>query len=134
MDAARQQQAMEGQAMRRRAIQQQAQVAPTQEQGVAPEFAPQVPMGRPGMGGRPEMGGRPGMGGRPEMGGMPGMGGRPEMGGRPGMGGMPGMGGRPEIPSGINFGPGRANRTPEQGSPEYEQLLQRVRGLNQKRR
>jgi len=99
MDAARRQQAMEGQAMRRRAIQQQAQVAPTQEQGVAPEFAPQVPMGRGSV-----------------------------------MGGMPGMGGRPGIPSGINFGPGRANRTPEQGSPEYEQLLQRVRGLNQRRR
>jgi hypothetical protein len=39
--AARRQQAMEGQAMRRRAMQQQAQAAPTQEQGVAPEFAPQ---------------------------------------------------------------------------------------------
>jgi hypothetical protein len=43
MDAARRQQAMEGQAMRRRAMQQQAQAAPTQEQGVAPEFAPQAP-------------------------------------------------------------------------------------------
>jgi hypothetical protein len=35
MDAARRQQAMEGQAMRRRAIQQQEQFAPTQEQGAA---------------------------------------------------------------------------------------------------
>lgn len=33
--------------------------------------------------------------------------------------------------SGIIFGPGRASRLPEQGSPEYEQLLQRVRGLAQ---
>jgi hypothetical protein len=38
-----------------------------------------------------------------------------------------------EMRSGINFGPGRANRIPEQGSPEYEQLLQRVRGLGQMR-
>ena len=44
------------------------------------------------------------------------------------------MGRMPEMRSGINFGPGRANRVPEQGSPEYEQLLQRVRGLNQGRR
>jgi hypothetical protein len=93
MDAARRQQTMEGQAMRRRAMEQQAQAAPTPEQGVAPEFAPQAPMGR-----------------GPEMGRMP------------------------EMRSGINFGPGRANRMPEQGSPEYEQLLQRVRGLNQGRR
>lgn len=102
MDAARRQQAMEGQAMRRRAIQQQAQAAPTQEQGVAPEMSspvPQVPMGR-----------------------------------GPAMGRTVGMGRMPEIRSGINFGPGRANRIPEQGSPEYEQLLQRVRGLNQGRR
>lgn len=33
--------------------------------------------------------------------------------------------------SGILFGPGRSTRMPEQGSPEYEQLLQRVRGLAQ---
>ena len=39
-----------------------------------------------------------------------------------------------EMRSGINFGPGRANRVPDQGSPEYEQLLQQVRGLNQGRR
>jgi hypothetical protein len=44
------------------------------------------------------------------------------------------MGRMPEMRSGINFGPGRANRIPEQGSPEYEQLLQRVRGLNQGQR
>jgi hypothetical protein len=50
MDAARRQQAMEGQAMRRRAMQQQAQAAPTQEQGVAPEFAPQAPTRGPEMG------------------------------------------------------------------------------------
>lgn len=31
--------------------------------------------------------------------------------------------------SGISFGPGRSNRMPEVGSPEYQQLLQRVRGL-----
>jgi hypothetical protein len=117
MDGARRQQAMEGQAMRRRAIQQQAQAAPTQEQGVAPEFAPQATMGR-----------------GPVMGGMPGMGRGPEMGGTPGIGGRPEMGRMPEMRSGINFGPGRANRVPEQGSPEYEQLLQRVRGLNQGRR
>ena len=112
MDGARRQQAMEGQAMRRRAMEQQAQAAPTPEQGVAPEFAPQAPMGR-----GPEMGRMP-----------PGMGRGPEMGRNVGMGRMP------EMRSGINFGPGRANRVPEQGSPEYEQLLQRVRGLNQGRR
>lgn len=33
--------------------------------------------------------------------------------------------------SGIIFGPGRASRLPEQGSPEYQQLIQRVRGLAQ---
>jgi hypothetical protein len=97
MDAAIQQQAIEGQEMRRRAIEQQEQYVPTQER-------------------RPEMSGRP------------------EMERRPGMGVMPGIGGNPELPSGINFGPGRANRTPERGSAEYEQLLQRVRGLNQGRR
>ena len=35
--------------------------------------------------------------------------------------------GVPEMRSGIDFGPGRANRAPEQGSPEYNQLLQSVR-------
>ena len=35
--------------------------------------------------------------------------------------------GVPEMRSGINFGPGRANRVPEQGSPEYNQSLQGVR-------
>jgi hypothetical protein len=44
---------------------------------------------------------------------------------------QPSMGRSPEIRSGINFGPGQANRIPEQGSPEYEQLLQRVRSLGQ---
>ena len=56
------------------------------------------------------------------------------MGRGPEMGRTVGMGRIPEMRSGINFGPGRANRIPEQGSPEYEQLLQRVRGLNQGRR
>ena len=46
---------------------------------------------------------------------------------------QPSMGSGLEMRSGINFGPGRANRIPEQGSPEYEQLLQRVRGLGQMR-
>ena len=91
ISAARQQQATEGQAMRRRALQYQTQASPAQEQGVAPAFAPQAPMGR-----------------------------------GPAMGGMSGMGGRPEIPSGINFGPGRANRTPEPGSPEYINNLNKV--------
>ena len=102
MDAARQQQAMEGQEMRRRAAQEQGQFAPTQEERVTPEMpspVPQVPMGRGSA-----------------------------------MGRNVDMGRIPEIRSGINFGPGRANRVPEQGSPEYEQLLQRVRGLNQGRR
>lgn len=31
--------------------------------------------------------------------------------------------------SGIMFGPGRANRMPEPGSPEYNQLIQRARQL-----
>jgi hypothetical protein len=42
--------------------------------------------------------------------------------------------GTSEMRSGIDFGPGRANRVPEQGTPEYEQLLQRVRGLSQGQR
>jgi len=40
----------------------------------------------------------------------------------------------PEMRSGINFGPGRANRTPEKGSREYEQLLRQVRSRNKGRR
>jgi hypothetical protein len=40
----------------------------------------------------------------------------------------------PQMRSGINLGPGRANRTPEQGSREYEQLLQQVRRRNKGRR
>jgi hypothetical protein len=44
------------------------------------------------------------------------------------------MGRGPEMRSGINFGPGRSSRIPDQGSPEYEQLIQRVRGLGQMRR
>ena len=44
---------------------------------------------------------------------------------------QPSMGRGQEMRSGINFGPGRADRLPEQGSPEYEQMLQRVRGLGQ---
>lgn len=116
MDAARRQQAMEGQAMRRHALGQQEQYAPTQEQvtpfemsapqrGFGLEATPQPPMGR-----------------------------GPQMGRGPGSGLPPEMGRGPEIRSGINFGPGRANRLPEQGSPEYEQLLQRVRGLGQMQR
>ena len=31
--------------------------------------------------------------------------------------------------SGIAFGPGRSTRMPEPGSPEYQQLIQRARGL-----
>jgi hypothetical protein len=46
----------------------------------------------------------------------------------------PSMGRGPEMRSGINFGPGRSSRIPDQGSPEYEQLIQRVRGLGQMRR
>jgi hypothetical protein len=114
MDAARQQQAMEGQEMRRRAAQEQGQFAPTQEERVTPEMpspVPQVPMG---------YGSKMGRG--------------PKMGYGSEMGRTVGMGGMPEMRSGINFGPGRANRIPEQGSPEYEQLLQRVRGLNQGQR
>ena len=40
----------------------------------------------------------------------------------------------PQMRSGINLGPGRANRTPEQGSREYEQILQQVRRRNKGRR
>ena len=35
----------------------------------------------------------------------------------------------PQFAPGITFGPGRANRMPDQGSPEYEQLVARMRGL-----
>ena len=96
MDAARRQQAMEGQSMRRRAIQQQEQFAPMQEQGVAPEMAAPAP--------------------------------------QPSMGRGSEMNRISEMRSGINFGPGRSSRIPDQGSPEYEQLIQRVRGLGQMRR
>ena len=102
--AAQRQQAMEGQSMRRRALQQQEQYAPTQEQVTPLETsAPQTEFGL-------------------------------EATPQPSMGRGPRMGRDPEMRSGINFGPGRANRIPEQGSPEYEQLLQRVRGLGQGRR
>jgi hypothetical protein len=102
--AAQRQQAMEGQAMRRRAIQQQERYAPTQEQ-VTP-FETSAPQAGFGLEATPQ----------------------------PSMGRGPQMGRGPEMRSGINFGPGRADRLPEQGSPEYEQLLQRVRGLGQMRR
>lgn len=104
MDAARRQQAMEGQAMRRRALQQQEQSAAGQEQ-VTP-FEMSAPQPGFGLEATPQ----------------------------PSMGRGPQMGRGSEMRSGINFGPGRANRIPEQGSPEYEQLLQRVRGLGQMRR
>ena len=103
MDAARRQQAMEGQSMRRRAIQQQEQYAPTQEQ-VTP-FETSAPQRGFGLEATPQ----PSMGSGLEM--------------------SRGL----KMRSGINFGPGRANRITEQGSPEYEQLLQRVRGLGQMR-
>ena len=96
--AARQQQAMESQAMRRRALQQQEQYAPTQEQ-VTP-FETSAPQTGFGLEATPQ----------------------------------PSVKREPEMRSGINFGPGRANRIPEKGSPEYEQLLQRVRSLGQMRR
>jgi hypothetical protein len=31
--------------------------------------------------------------------------------------------------SGIAFGPGRANRMPDAGTPEYQQLVERMRSL-----
>jgi len=39
------------------------------------------------------------------------------------------FGGAGQPRSGIAFGPGRANRMPDQGSPEYQQLVERMRGL-----
>ena len=101
MGAAQQQQAMEGRVMRRRALQQQEQYAPTQEQ-VTP-FETSAPQTGFGLEATPQ----------------------------PSMGRGPRMGRGQEMRSGIDFGPGRANRLPEQGTPEYEQLLQRVRGLGQ---
>jgi hypothetical protein len=98
MDAARRQQAMEGQAMRRRALEQQEQSAAGQEQ-VTP-FETSAPQMGLGLEATPQ----------------------------------PSMGRGPEMRSGINFGPGRSSRIPDQGSPEYEQLIQRVRGLGQKMR
>ena len=96
--AAQRQQAMEGQSMRRRALQQQEQYAPTQEQVTPLETsAPQTGFG---------------LEATPQ----------------------PSMGRDPEMRSGLSFGPGRATRIPEQGSPDYEQLLQRVRGLGKGRR
>jgi hypothetical protein len=116
MDAARRQQAMEGQAMRRRALQQQEQSAAGQEQ-VTP-FETSAPQPGFGLEATPQ----------------PSMGRGPQMSSVPQRGRGPQMGRGPEMRSGINFGPGRANRIPDQGSPEYEQLLQRVRGLGQMRR
>jgi hypothetical protein len=110
MDAARRQQAMEGQAMRRRALQQQEQYAPTQEQ-VTP-FEQSAPQPAYGTEATPQS----------------------SMGSGPRRGRTVGMGRMPKMRSGINFGPGRANRTPEQGSREYEQLLQQVRRRNKGRR
>lgn len=34
--------------------------------------------------------------------------------------------------SGIAFGPGRANRMPDRGTPEYAQLIERMRGLGRR--
>ena len=34
--------------------------------------------------------------------------------------------------SGIVFGPGRANRMPDRGTPEYAQLIERMRGLGRR--
>lgn len=104
MDAARRQQAMEGQAMRRRALEQQERSAAGQGQ-VTP-FETSAPRTGFGLEATPQ----------------------------PSMGRGPRMGRGPEMRSGIDFGPGRANRMPEQGSPEYEQILQRVRGINQAQR
>lgn len=39
------------------------------------------------------------------------------------------FGGAGQPRSGIAFGPGRANRMPEPGTPEYEQLIARMRGV-----
>lgn len=39
------------------------------------------------------------------------------------------FGGAGQPRSGIAFGPGRANRMPEPGSPEYQQLVARMRGM-----
>jgi hypothetical protein len=105
MDAARRQQAMEGQMMRRRALQQQEQYAAGQEQ-VTP-FEMSAPQPGFGLEATPQPPSAP-MGRGPQSGGA--------------------------MRSGIAFGPGRSTRLPEQGSPEYEQLLQRVRGLGQMRR
>jgi hypothetical protein len=35
----------------------------------------------------------------------------------------------PQVNPGIMFGPGRANRMPERGTPEYQSLVNRVRNL-----
>jgi hypothetical protein len=84
--------------MRRRALEQQAQSAPDQEQ--------EAPLGMPS----------------------------PQVNSGPVSTPQPSMGRGPEMRSGIEFGPGRASRVPDQGTPEYEQLLQRVRGLGQGQR
>ena len=39
------------------------------------------------------------------------------------------FGGAGQPRAGIAFGPGRANRMPDQGTPEYQQLVARMRGL-----
>jgi hypothetical protein len=39
------------------------------------------------------------------------------------------FGGAGQPLSGIAFGPGRANRMPEPGTPEYQQLVARMRGM-----
>jgi hypothetical protein len=106
LDAAQRRQAMEGQMMRRRALEQQEQSAAGQEQ-VTP-FETSAPQPGFGLEAMPQPG--YGLEAAP-------MGRTPQP--------------RGTMRSGIAFGPGRSTRLPEQGSPEYEQLLQRVRGLGQ---
>lgn len=40
-----------------------------------------------------------------------------------------GAGQGPALRSGISFGPGRSNRMPDAGTPEYQQLVERMRSL-----
>jgi len=109
MGDAQRQQAMESQVMRRRALQQQEQYAPTQEQVTPLETsAPQTGFGL-------EATPQPSrddtfskyMAYKQNR----------------------GMNQGQEMRSGVDLGPGRANRLPEQGSPEYEQIMQSVRQI-----
>ena len=45
----------------------------------------------------------------------------------------PGTEAAPMVPTGIDFGPGRARRFPEQGTPDYQAMVERMRSRGGRR-